>query len=1101
MKQRSMSLMLVFVGCTALSGVAVAQAAPAWWKAIQDKDGNWVNQNIVKLCPTPETLVEVERERALRIWDSGSWMPNGGPAELAKRYLNKMPDDLKKKASPLIKEGGGLEQTEQVREWFYLWQARERAALARKTIDFVKTAGGVPPSTAVKALDDLDKEIQTAADGAAVPKGSDLFHRVFAARRAILFAHPALQFDKLLINKNPPTSYSHNCDQYRAAMARIGPGPAILSDWKSATPKAVQLLTGKLPEGSFQRPSLSHDGKRFVFGFAPNNPKANDRAFYLYEAQVDGSSVRQLTGTARDPFDTWQGRKTVPVEDEDPCYLPNGEIVFVSSRSQNFGRCHGGRFAPSYMLYKCDKDGNNIQQLSYGIENETTPTVLHDGRILYTRWEYVDRHEMEFHKLWWKRPDGSMVSHYFGNDMVNPLMISEAQAIPGTTRILANAMGHHNFHTGTIVKIDTTKGENTLDAVTRITPEVLFAESNECGFSTYAQYCMPWPVTENLIFATYSPTEVHSQGRLPPALPYIIMLVDDFGGREPIYSDPDNACFSPIPIIARKLPSILPDQLPPYKALKGKETETGVYMIQNVNLTRNDPEKKIKPGTIKYLRFNEVYVKPIPSSDKISRDVPNGAPKRILGTVPVEPDGSVSVRVPAGVPLQIQCLDEDFRAVLTERSFSYLHAGERRGCVGCHEPVGMALKPNKDLFTRAPRELTPVPGQDDGEGVSFLKMVQPVLDRGCISCHGLTDKPPKGINLIPQPGHDWPSSYLDLLVYTKTIGNKGSSHGEDKNISRPYDYYALGGRFITVFMEKHKGKKLSLTKQDFQRIVNWLDVNAQCYGTFSHNRMEYYTVNSGAEKILREMIKVKFGKELSEQPICALANGARPSESRILMAPLAIEAGGWGQSNTWKSKNEPEYKKFAAAVEELFDYPEPAVKGTCGFSHCRCGSCWVLAGIEDKTAVPQKGFDLPKFDSKKLTIAGVDCANGGDPAERALDGDEKTFWHTTCGDKAGQYPHFISLKLPAEMEIAGLFLKNRSDGCENGFIKKYRVSVSADGTKWVPVTEGKLRRTPQEQRIGFDKPVKANYVMLTGLNEWGGQPFASIAEIGVLMKK
>jgi hypothetical protein len=265
--------------------------------------------------------------------------------------------------------------------------------------------------------------------------------------------------------------------------------------------------------------------------------------------------------------------------------------------------------------------------------------------------------------------------------------------------------------------------------------------------------------------------------------------------------------------------------------------------------------------------------------------------------------------------------------------------------------------------------------------------------------------------------------------------------------------------------------------------------------------MEYYTVNSGAEKILREMIKVKFGKELSEQPICALANGARPSESRILMAPLAIEAGGWGQSNTWKSKNEPEYKKFAAAVEELFDYPEPAVKGTCGFSHCRCGSCWVLAGIEDKTAVPQKGFDLPKFDSKKLTIAGVDCANGGDPAERALDGDEKTFWHTTCGDKAGQYPHFISLKLPAEMEIAGLFLKNRSDGCENGFIKKYRVSVSADGTKWVPVTEGKLRRTPQEQRIGFDKPVKANYVMLTGLNEWGGQPFASIAEIGVLMKK
>jgi hypothetical protein len=1099
MEQRRMLIVLFFVGILVLGGVASAQPTQAWWKAIQDKDDDWIEQNIVTLCPTPETLVEIERERALRIWDSRNWVPHGGFSELAKRYASKLPEDFKKNIVPLLKGDSGVEQTEQVREWFYLWQARERATLARKTIDFVKESGGIPPPSSIKALDELDKEIQAAALGTAIPKGSALFRRVFATRRAILFAHPALQFKQLLINKNPPTSYSHNCDQYRAAMARIGLGPAILSDWKTATPKTVQLFTGKLPEGSYQRPSLSPDATRFVFGFAPNKPRPNERAFYLHEAKIDGSSLRQLTGTVRDSFETWGGRKTVPIEDEDPCYLPNGDIVFVSSRSQNFGRCHGGRFAPAYMLYKCDKDGNNIQQLSYGIENETTPTILHDGRILYTRWEYVDRHEMEFHKLWWKRPDGSMVSHYFGNDMVYPLMISEAQAIPGSTRILATAMGHHNFHTGTIVKIDTTKGENSLTAMTRITPEVLFAESNECGYNTYAQYCMPWPLTENLIFATYSPTEVHSQGNMPPALPYIIMLVDDFGGREPIYIDPDNACFSPIPIVARKAPAILPNQLPLRKALKGKDSETGVYMIQDVNLTRNDPEKKIKPGTIKYLRFNEIYVKPIPSSDKISRDVPNGAPKRILGTVPVEPDGSVSVRVPSGVPLQIQALDQDFRAVLTERSFSYVHPGERRGCVGCHEPVGTALKPNKDLFTRAPRDLTPVLGQDAGEGVSFLKMVQPVLDRNCISCHGLSDTPPKGINLIPSPGRDWPSSYLDLLVYTKTIGNKGGSHGEDKNISRPYDYYALGGRFITRFIEKHK--KLPLPKNDFQRIVNWLDVNAQCYGTFNHNRMEYYTIHAPAEKILREMIQVKFGQALAKQPICALVNGARPSESRILMMPLAIDAGGWGQRLTWKSKNDPEYKKFALAVEALFDYPEPAVHGTCGFDHCRCGACWVTAMHEDKTTLPQKGFDLPKYDSSKLSLIAVDCAATSDPASKALDGDEKTFWHTTFSPIETPYPHFISLKLTATTEITGLFLKNRGDGCDNGFIKKYRVSISTDGATWTVAAEGKLNKTQQEQRIVFDKPVKASAIMLTGISEWNSRPYASIAEIGLLVKK
>jgi hypothetical protein len=249
------------------------------------------------------------------------------------------------------------------------------------------------------------------------------------------------------------------------------------------------------------------------------------------------------------------------------------------------------------------------------------------------------------------------------------------------------------------------------------------------------------------------------------------------------------------------------------------------------------------------------------------------------------------------------------------------------------------------------------------------------------------------------------------------------------------------------------------------------------------------------------MIKVKFGKALSEQPICALVNGARPAESRILMAPLALKAGGWGQNVVWKSKSTSEYKKFAAAVDALFTYPDPVVQGTCGFGHCRCGSCWVLAGIEDKKAQPQKGFDLPKYDSKQLSIAGVDCANGGDMATRMLDGDEKTFWHTTCGQKEIPYPHYVSLKLSAKTEIAGLFLKNRNDGCENGFIKKYRVSISADGAKWLPVTEGQLRRTSQEQRVVFDKPVKANFVMLTGLNEMNGQAFASIAEMGVLMKK
>jgi len=1092
---------IVQVLAGAVCACAYAQTGEPWWKAIQGKDGEWINANIIRLCQTPVAIAEVERERAMRIWDSEKWIPGRGLSEIAKRYADKSHADLRKKAEALL--GGNVteQQCGQVREWFYLGQARERVELARKTAEFVRKAGAVPPSAALRELDMLEKEIQTAWSKDNVPNGSALFERAFTARRAILFTHPALQFERLLVNKNPPTRYSHNCDQYRGAESRVGDGPTIVTGWRTDKPRAVPLLKDKMPAGAYQKPCLSYDAQRIVFGFAEKKRSSNEQQFFLYEAAIDGSSVRQLTGTSRDPLATWENRKTVPVEDEDPCYLPSGDIVFVSSRSQNFGRCHGGRFAPTFVLYRCDKNGDNITQLSYGIENETTPSVMPDGRVLFTRWEYVDRHEMEFHKLWWKRPDGTMVSHYYGNDTIYPLMISEARAIPGTLKVLANGMGHHNYHAGSIILIDITKGENGPESVTRITPEILYAESNETGYSTHGQYSTPFPLNESLFLATYSPVEVHSQGRLPPEKPYIIALVDDFGGREPVYIDTDAACFSPIPVVAQKAPAIIPNQLPDPATLKGKDATTGVYMVQDVNLTRNDPEKRLKPGDIKFLRFNQIYVKNIPSSDKVSRDVPNGAPKRILGTVPVEPDGSVSVRIPAGIPVQIQALDADGRAVLTERSFHYLHPGEKRGCIGCHEPVGVSLRPNPNLLTREPRELTPEPNQDDGEGVSFLKMVQPVLDKHCIACHGLTDNPPKGINLIPQPSRDWPSSYIALLAYTKTIGDKGKSSGLKNNISRPYDYYALGGTFIAAFMEKHKDKKLPITKRDFQRIINWLDMNAQCYGTFDHNRKEYYDINPDAEKNLRAMAKERFGAELAAQPICALVNGARPDESRILMAPLAAAAGGWGQvKNGWADKNNPEFKQFAAAVDALFIYPEPSDKGTCGFDHCRCGSCWVRRMDEEKNPPPEPGRDLPKYDSKKLSIAEVDSEAGGDPATKVLDGDERTFWHSRYGNDEKHYPHVIVLKLDAETRMAGLYLQNRPEG-ENGFISKYRVSVSPDGKTWKDVHESKLRRTAKEQRIVFDAPVRARYVKFTALSAIHSHNFASIAELGILLPK
>jgi hypothetical protein len=768
--------------------------------------------------------------------------------------------------------------------------------------------------------------------------------------------HPALQFDSFLINRNPPTLYPHNCDQYLGRHSRVGDGPAIVTDWKSGNPKTKILLTDKMPPGAYQKPMLSYDATHFVFAFADHDKPAKKeyRRFFLYEAAVDGSSVRQLTGTASDKMETWENRETVMIEDGDPCYLPNGEIVFVSTRSQNFGRCHGGRYTPALMLYKCDKNGANIKQLSYGIENETTPSVLHDGRILFTRWEYVDRHEMQFHKLWWKRPDGSMISHFYGNDTIYPYMISEAKAIPDSLKVLANGMGHHNNHAGSIIRLDPTIGENGTNVVTRITPEILYGESYETGYKTYGQYNTPLPITENLFISTYSPVQVHKQGQNPPPSPYVISLVDDMGGREIIYMDFSAGAFSPQPIVSRKAPAILSDQLTEANKKTGYEKEPGIYMIQNVNLTRNDPDNKLADGQVKYLRFNQIYVKPITQRATISRDVPNGAPKRILGIVPVDPDGSVSVRVPSGVPLQIQALDENFMAVMTERSFHYLHPGERRGCVGCHEQPGTSLTPSQNLLTRAPRELIPVLDQADGEGISFPKHVQPVLDKHCIRCHGLDGgKATAKMNLIPDPTvrNNFSRPYEALLAYTRTIGLKAKSGGEQNSISRPMDYYALGGSFIEKYTKAHVEKKtpgLDIKKDEFQHFINWLDVNAQYGGTFYQNRTESFSFLRENEKKFREVVTARFGDKLGKEPLGALVNAPAPEKSRILMAPLPVAQGGWGQiANGYKDKDDPAFTEMTALVRAMFDYPAPHINGTCGYANgCACGQCWVrLAGL------------------------------------------------------------------------------------------------------------------------------------------------------------
>ena len=671
-------------------------------------------------------------------------------------------------------------------------------------------------------LNRLQKEWESGQISA--DKYSEFYIKVRHLRREIIFSHPDLNFKEILINQVPPTKYSHNGDQHLGRHSRKGPGLTLLSNWKEA-PEVNVFLEGKLPDGSVRNPDLHFDAKKVVFAFC-DHARPGQKRFFLYEAALDGSFVRQITGTIRDPFETAGNRATVYIEDNDPVYLPDGDIVFISTRCQSYGRCHGGRYNPAWVLHRCDPQGREIKQISFNNENEYEPAVLNDGRIVFTRWEYTNRHEMLFHMLWSCRPDGTDVSNYYGADTIAPMMVVEASPIPGTHKVVATAQGHHSYNTGTTILIDKNKGENGEEPLTHITSETPYSETY--GWPS-PHYSHPYAVNEDLFLVSRAGHRVHKQGRRPPVNDRAIYLIDTLGGREFIYENPEVASFSPIAVRKRKRPPVLPSML------LENSSNYGTLFVQNAYLTRNDPEGLIKPGMIKAIRINALGVQPS------ARRTPLSATVNV--ELPVDKDGSAFFRVPAGVALQMQILDKNGMAMLTEKSFFYLMPGEKRSCIGCHEPTGMSpdMKKLAKNARSKPVDLKPAAGPKYPGGMGFHRTVQPVLDRYCIKCHGL-EKSEKGVNLIGQAGV-FPRSMRELIKRGKhKVGSKNYMGGgigknnADRNISRPMRYFAYSSKIPKMLRDNHG--KINIDRDSYMRIIEWLDLNAQAVGDLFPNKIE-----------------------------------------------------------------------------------------------------------------------------------------------------------------------------------------------------------------------------------------------------------------------
>jgi hypothetical protein len=484
-------------------------------------------------------------------------------------------------------------------------------------------------------------------------------------------------------------------------------------------------------------------------------------------------------------------------------------------------------------VFDMKPDGSDIRCLSYHETNEWHPSVTHQGMILFTRWDYIDRHAMVAHHPWVMTPDGRdprAVQGNFTERNTRPDMELDLRAIPGSRRIVATGAPHHGQSFGSLVILDPrVRDDNQMSPLKRFTPEVGFPESQR-GSEVYGE---AWPLSENFHLAVYDPAmQIDDLGTRDR---YGIYLVDAFGNKVLVYRDEEIGCHNPIPLRPRPVPPVIPEVRE--RIVDKEPAEATVGVVDVYHALRPWPE-----GTkITALRIFQVLPLPIGShaaKHNTGLQIPGSysinVARAILGTVPVEKDGSAHFRVPAGKELFFQALDEDGLAVTSMRSATQFQPGEKTMCQGCHEPRHGATPMPEVTPLAICREPSPIRPEVDGTNpFSYPRLVQPVLDRKCISCHQEhPDEAPRlDSGLVEHPAGGWmdlPTTYY--ASYVSLAPKYGFWKYGDKLRTIPGEFGARAAPLYEMLQKGHHD--VELTPEEMHRIALWLDSCSLFYGVY-----------------------------------------------------------------------------------------------------------------------------------------------------------------------------------------------------------------------------------------------------------------------------
>ena len=800
---------------------------------------------------------------------------------------------------------------------------------------------GVDCAPLLRRLDEAARRFQLLPGNAADDTRRVLYREVRWIVRELVFANPALDFDRLLfIKRFTQETYPDVCLNHMPWCSRPGGDLCVLSapaGRKLSSALAAPgdsalsvryLLNRALGPGHVHGMDLWWDGSRVVFGYArspsdepPEGWLDRSRSYHfrrtvepthIFEMGIDGRNLRQLTSGE------WS--------DLDPTYAPGGDIVFVSERCGTSLQCNEyDKDETSCNLYVMKPDGTGIRRMSVSKDGDYLPHALDDGSIAYLRWEYHERSWAYIQSIWTIRPDGTGADAVFKQHFVNPWSLEDARSIPGSRKLVCIAAGHHTLAVGPLVIVDPSLGINESKGIAIVTPDVKPTEGGMDGVPVPeggtrdggGLYSTPYALSEKLFLAsyTYSNKETDARG-------YALYLVDVFGNKELIHRDPAISCFIPMPLRPRPRPPVLPETV-------DLALNHATCVISDVSFGSEELADRIR-----YVRIAEPIGWPYDNllgGHRYGEKGPhliNWTPIRVLGDVPVEADGSAHFEVPADTAVYFQLLDEDRMELRRMRSFISFQPGEQRSCAGCHETRSLPPRPGAPPLAAAlpPRALIPPPWGD--RPVSFLRDVQPVLDRHCVQCHsGL--KPAGGLDFCGGLT-DWSRQYeqwwglvpgygfnraFETINRAKLVAT-AEPNLQDASITPPLAYGAHRSKLFQTLADEAHRQRVQLNAEERLCLTIWMDANAPYHDRFVRKRTTPIPYDIATDKELSRQITAVQDRR------CAACHKAaevtrldwidlpQPERTLFLHAPLSKAAGGSGRCEgaVYQDTNDPDYQ-------------------------------------------------------------------------------------------------------------------------------------------------------------------------------------------------